>query len=244
MATATSEGAPAGHHRLAERLRAAVLGPRGGGTTRRRASDVFRLGFAVVVVAVSIPVMRANSAAELSIVRAVHPPPPAISWLVTVVFWLGSAGVSVLLVVVGLLVPRLTAVRRAAVAALATWGVCILLAVLLGPAAGRPPVSELAGVDASYPVTAIAVAIAVAATALPYLSRPVHRTVWFLVKAALVGPTEPCEKNTSLDISRSSRIIDSIADMISETMIPRLAFVALRTAPTPYRLLKLADVAA
>jgi hypothetical protein len=85
---------------MAERLRAAVLGPRGGGTTRRRASDVLRLGFAVVVVAVSIPVMRANSAAELSIVRAVHPPPPAISWLVTVVFWLGSAGVSVLLVLV------------------------------------------------------------------------------------------------------------------------------------------------
>ena len=173
--------------RLAERLRAAVLGPRGGGTTRRRASDAFRLGFAVVVVAVSIPVMRANSAAELSIVRAVHPPPAAISWLVTLVFWLGSAGVSVLLVVVGLLVPRLTAVRRAAVAALVTWGVCIVLGVLLGPAAGRPPVSELAGVDASYPVTQIAVAIAVAATALPYLSRPVHRTVWFLITVAVLA---------------------------------------------------------
>jgi uncharacterized protein (TIRG00374 family) len=187
MATATSEGVPAAHHRLAERLRAAVLAPRGDGTTRRRASDAFRLGLAVIVVAVSIPVMRANSAAELSIVRTVHPPPAAISWLVTLVFWLGSAGVSVLLVVVGLLVPRLTAVRRAAVAALATWGVCIALGVLLGPAAGRPPVSELAGVDASYPVTQIAVAIAVAATALPYLSRPLHRTVWVLVTVAVLA---------------------------------------------------------
>ena len=187
MATATSEGVPAAHRRLAERLRAAVLGPRGGGTTRRRASDAFRLGLAVVVVAVSIPVMRANSAAELSIVRAVHPPPAAISWLVTLVFWLGSAGVSVLLVVVGLLVPRLTAVRWAAVAALVTWGVCIVLGVLLGSAAGRPPVSELAGVDASYPVTQIAVAIAVAATALPYLSRPVHRTVWVLITVAVLA---------------------------------------------------------
>jgi hypothetical protein len=130
--------------------------------------------------------MRANSAAELSIVRAVHPPPAAISWLVTLVFWLGSAGVSVLLVVVGLLVPRLTAVRRAAVAALVTWGVCIVLGVLLGSAAGRPPVSELAGVDASYPVTQIAVAIAVAATALPYLSRPIHRLVWFGVAVAVL----------------------------------------------------------
>jgi hypothetical protein len=36
--------------------------------------------------------MKANSAAELSIVHAVHPPPAAISWLVTPVFWLGSAG--------------------------------------------------------------------------------------------------------------------------------------------------------
>jgi len=187
MATATSEDVPGARHQLTDRLRAAVLGPRGGGTTRRRASDAFRLGLAVVVVAVSIPVMRANSAAELSIVRAVHPPPAAISWLVTLVFWFGSAGVSVLLVVVGLLVPRLTAVRRAAVAAVLTWGVCILLSALLGPTAGRPLVSELAGLNAGYPVTQIAVAIAVAATALPYLSRPVHRLVWFLVAVAVLA---------------------------------------------------------
>src|SRR5580700_609597 len=136
MAAVSSEGTPEAHHQLAERLRAAVLGPRGGGTTRRRASDAFRLGLAVVVVAVSIPVMKANSAVELSIVHAVHPPPAAISWLVTTVFWVGSAGVSVLLVIVGLLVPRLTAVRWTAVAAVLTWGVCILLGVLLGRAAG------------------------------------------------------------------------------------------------------------
>src|SRR5580700_9673499 len=185
MAAVSSEAVPGAHHQLAQRLRAAVLGPRGGGTTRRRASDAFRLGLAVVVVAVSIPVMKANSAAELSIVRALHPPPAAISWLVTTAFWLGSAGVSVLLIVVGLLVPRLSAVRWTAVAAVLTWGICILLGVLLGPAAGRPPVSELAGVNAGYPVTQLAVAIAVAATALPYLSRPVHRTAWFLITVAV-----------------------------------------------------------
>ena len=186
MAAVTSEGAPGAHHQLAERLRAAVLGPRGGGTTRRRASDAFRLGLAVVVVAVSIPVMKANSAVELSIVHAVHPPPAAISWLVTTVFWIGSAGVSVLLVIVGLLVPRLTAVRWTAVAAVLTWGVCILLGAVLGPAAGRPPLSDLSGVNTGYPVTQIAVAIAVAATALPYLSRPVHRLVWFGVAVAVL----------------------------------------------------------
>ena len=186
MAAAASEGTPGAHHQLTERLRAAVLGPRGGGTTRRRASDAFRLGLAVIVVAVSIPVMRANSAAELSIVHAVHPPPAAISWLVTTVFWLGSAGVSVLLVIIGLMVPRLTAVRWIAAAAVLTWGVCIVLGAVLGPAAGRPPASELSGLNAGYPVTQIAVAIAVAATALPYLSRPVHRLAWFLIAVAVL----------------------------------------------------------
>lgn len=78
MTAVASEGTPVRHHRQRQRQRAAVLGPRGGGTTRRRASDAFRLGFAIVVVAVSLPVMRANSAVELSIVRALNPPPTAL----------------------------------------------------------------------------------------------------------------------------------------------------------------------
>ena len=187
MTAVASEGVPETRHQLQQRLRSTVLGPRGGGTTRRRASDAFRLALAIVVVLVSIPVMRANSAAELSIVRAVHPPPAAISWLVTSVFWLGSTGVIVLLVIVGLLVPRLTAVRWTAVAGLLTWGVCALLGVLLGPAAGRPPVDALAGLNTDYPVTQLAIAVAVAATVLPYLSRPMHRLVLLLLTLAVLA---------------------------------------------------------
>src|SRR6516162_6775624 len=147
MTAVASSDVPQASRQLSPRLRAAVLGPRGGGTTRRRASDAFRLGSAVVIVAVSVPVMRANSAVELSIVRALNPPPAAISWLVTSLFWLGSAGVVVLLAIVGLLVPRLTAVRHIAAAGVLTWDVCALLGALLGPAAGRPPHSELAGMN-------------------------------------------------------------------------------------------------
>jgi uncharacterized protein (TIRG00374 family) len=187
MTAVASEGVAGRRHQLRQRLRSTVLGPRGGGTTRRRASDAFRLALAVVVVLVSIPVMRANSAVELSIVRAVHPPPAAISWLVTSVFWLGSTGVIVLLVVVGLLVPRLTAVRWTAVAGVLTWGVCALLGVILGSSAGRPPAHALAGLNTGYPVTQLAVAVAVAATALPYLSRPVHRAVSLLVTLAVLA---------------------------------------------------------
>ncbi|HLK72091.1 MAG TPA: lysylphosphatidylglycerol synthase transmembrane domain-containing protein [Streptosporangiaceae bacterium] len=187
MTTVASEGVPETRHQLQRRLRATVLGPRGGGTTRRRASDAFRLGFAVVVVTASIPVMRANSAIELSIVRALNPPPAAVSWLVTSVFWLGSAGVIALLVIIALLVPRFAAIGWTALAAVLTWGSCALLSVLLGSGAGRPPVAALAGLDASYPVTGLAVTIAVAATALPYLSRPVHRLASFLIGLAVLA---------------------------------------------------------
>jgi glycosyltransferase 2 family protein len=171
----------------ARRLRAVVLGPRGGGTTRRRASDAFRLALAIVVVALSIPVMRANSAIELGIVHALNPPPEAIRWLVTGVFWLGSGGVIAGLAVLALLVPKLAAVRWIAVAAVATWAVCELLELVLGPAGGRPAADGLAGVDTSYPETQLAVTIAVAVTALPYLSRPLHRLVSALIAAAVIA---------------------------------------------------------
>jgi uncharacterized membrane protein YbhN (UPF0104 family) len=171
----------------ASRLRAAFLGPRGGGTTRRRASDAFRLGFAILVVAVSIPVMRANSAAELAILHVLHPPPAAIGWLVTAMFWLGSAGVVAGLIVLGLLVPGLAAVRRIAVAGLVAWAVCALLSAALGSAAGRPATPALAGVNTGYPVVQLAVTIAVAATALPYLRRALHRLVSFLIAVAVVA---------------------------------------------------------
>jgi glycosyltransferase 2 family protein len=169
------------------RLRAAVLGPRGGGTTRRRASDAFRLALAVVVVASSIPVMRANSAVELSVVHALYPPPAAIRWLVTTVFWAGSAGLSVLLVILGLLVPKLAALRWIAVAGLVTIALCLLLSDTLGPAAGRPPNASLAGLGTNFPVTVFAFTTAVAATALPYLSRPLHRLVSFLIAIASIA---------------------------------------------------------
>jgi uncharacterized protein (TIRG00374 family) len=187
MATVASQEVPGASHPLAQRLRAAVLGPRGGGTTRRRASDALRLAIAIAGVAVSIPVMRANSAAELSIVHALTPPPAAISWLVTSVFWLGSVGVVVLLVVVGLLVPRLAAVRWTALAGLLTWGICALLGAFLGSDAGRPAIDALAGLNTGYPVTQLAVTIAVVATALPYLSRPMHRLVSLLVAVAVLA---------------------------------------------------------
>lgn len=187
MATVAGQGVTGAAPLTADRLRAVVLGPRGGGTTRRRASDAFRFGFAVLAVAASIPVIRSNSAVELAVVHFLNPPPTAVRWLVTAAFWLGSAGVIVCLAALALLVPRLGAVRRIAAAGALTWAICALLSTALGPAAGRPATGALTGVDTSYPVIQLAVTIAVAATALPYLSRTFHRTVSFLVAVAVIA---------------------------------------------------------
>jgi uncharacterized protein (TIRG00374 family) len=64
-----------------------------------------------------------------------------------------------------------------AIAGLATLGVCLLLSAVLGPTGGRPPVPQLPGVVTAFPVTQLAVAMAVALTGLPFLSRPMHRIV-------------------------------------------------------------------
>lgn len=63
------------------------------------------------------------------------------------------------------------------------------------------------------------------------------------IKAALVGTYRAVrEKHVPRYLAEFEYRFNRRYDL--EAMIPRLAFVALRTAPMPYRLLKLADVAA
>ena len=66
-------------------------------------------------------------------------------------------------------------------------GASARLGALLGPAAGRPPISELAGLNAGYPVTQIAMAIAVAASALPYLTSSTSAGVELVAVAVLAA---------------------------------------------------------
>jgi hypothetical protein len=106
-------------------------------------------------------------------------------WLITAIWFVGSIGVTVALILIGLLVPRLTAVRQMGVAGLAALVICLLLDALVGPAAGRPPIPEFSGFDPRFPILQLAIATAVALAGLPYLSRPVHRIV--IVSTALAG---------------------------------------------------------
>ena len=140
-----------GHTPWNQRVRSLLLGPHGGGTTRRRASDAVRVGLAIVLVVICVPLAQADTSLEIHFTELITPPPTGIRWLITALWFVGSVGVIVMLVLIGLLVPRLTAVRQMAVAALAAVAVCLLLDALLGPAADRPPVPDLAGFDPASP---------------------------------------------------------------------------------------------
>src|ERR1700683_1908228 len=170
-----------------QRVRALVLGPRGGGRTRRRASDAVRVALALLVVVLCIPLVRHNTAVELDLAQLVHPPPAGVKWLVTTLWFLGSFGLVAALVLIGLLEPRLKAVRQMALAALVALGLCLLLDVLVGPNAGRPPSPQISGFDPRFPIIQLAIAVAVALTGLPFLSRPMHRIVGLAVALAAVS---------------------------------------------------------
>ena len=160
-----------------QRVRSMLLGPHGGGTTRRRASDVVRVAIATVLVVICVPLVQANTSVEIHVTELLTPPPTGMQWLITALWFVGSIGVIVALVLIGLLVPRLAAVRQMGVAGLAALLVCLLLDAWLGPAAGRPPIPVFSGFDPRFPILQLAVATAVALAGLPYLSRPMHRIV-------------------------------------------------------------------
>ena len=166
-AAATTSVPDVGHTTWSQRVRSLVLGPHGGGTTRRRASDAVRVGIAAVLVVICVPLVQANTAVEIHVTELITPPPTGMQWLITALWFVGSIGVTVALVLIGLLVPRLTAVRQMGVAGLAALVVCLLLDALLGPAAGRPPIPEFSGFDPRFPILQLAIATAVALAGCP-----------------------------------------------------------------------------
>ncbi len=166
------------------RARSLVLGPQGGGANRRRASDVVRVVVAVIVVVISVPLVRANTSIEVHIAQLLTPPPTGVRWLITTLWFVGSFGVIALLIVIGLLVPKLAAIRQVALAGVTALAACLLIEVVLGDAAGRPAIPELQGFDPRFPVLQLAIATAVALAGLPYLSRPLRRVICAAVALA------------------------------------------------------------
>jgi uncharacterized membrane protein YbhN (UPF0104 family) len=167
--------------------RSIVFAPEGDGARRRRGSDGFRLGTAVVVVFLGLAITHFDPAAEHKVLHFLSPPPNGVRWLVTSVYVLGSFGLIVILGSVALLSHRRAVLRDLVVVGLAACGLSALLWLVFGMTGGRPNDASLVGYNLDYPVAIVAATVAVAMAALPYLSRTIQRLVELVIGLAAVA---------------------------------------------------------
>ena len=95
----------------------------------------------------------------------------------TVVYNAGSAGITIALVVLALVGRRWVIARDVALSAAVTAAVSGILVLALGSRGGRPSGIAIHGYYVSFPVLRIALFMAVATAALPYLARTLQRLI-------------------------------------------------------------------
>jgi glycosyltransferase 2 family protein len=183
----TQEGASTQGPARARIWRSIVFAPEGDGNRRRRGSDGFRLGAALVIVLVGLAIVRVDPGPEHEIVHFFSPPPDGIRWLVTTTYILGSFGLIVILGAVAFLSHRRAVLRDLTLAGAAAFGFSALMWLVFGSTGGRPHDASLAGYNLDYPVAIVVVVVAVAMAALPYLSRSVQRLVELVVALAALA---------------------------------------------------------
>jgi uncharacterized membrane protein YbhN (UPF0104 family) len=173
---------------LLRNWRAALFAPVGDGQRRRRGSDGARLVLAAAGLACCVLVIHFNSRIDQAIAQVIHPPPWTISWLVTVVYQLGSLGLTIFLPALALLARRWEVARDIAVSAAGAAVLSGLLVLLLGSEGGRSSGVVIQGYHMSFPVLQIALFAAVATAMLPYLARGMQRiTEAFITLAAMAS---------------------------------------------------------
>jgi uncharacterized membrane protein YbhN (UPF0104 family) len=122
-------------------------------------------------------VIRYDSRVDRAVIAVIHPPPRSITWLVTVVYQAGSYGIGIFLVLLAVIARRWEVARDIAASAVGTVAVSGILVLVLGGRGGRPGGVVIHGYDLSFPVLQIALFMAVATAALPYLARAVQRLI-------------------------------------------------------------------
>ncbi len=165
-----------------------MFAPVGDGQRRRRGSDGVRLACAVAGLICCLLIIRYNSRIDRAIIEVIHPPPRSITWLVTVVYEAGSYCVVGALVLLTLIARRWPMARDLALSAAVAALTSGLLILLLGGQGGRPSGTQLDDYDLSFPVLQIALFMAVATVALPYLARGLQRLIeTFIALVTLAG---------------------------------------------------------
>ena len=166
-----------GERGLLRSWRSVVFAPVGDGLRRRRGTDGVRLACAVLALVCCLLIIRYDSRVDRAIVQVIYPAPWSITWLVTVVYQAGSLGVVFVLVALALIARRWLVARDIALSAAGAAAVSGFLIAVLGSRGGRPAGVVIGGFDLSFPVLRIALFMAVATAALPYLARGMQRLV-------------------------------------------------------------------
>ncbi len=171
-----SAGAPPAPD-LVRGWRSILFAPVGDGQRRRRGSDGARLVTAALALVCCVLVIHYDSRIDRAVAQVIHPPPRSITWLVTVVYDAGGIGVTILLLAVALIARRWAAARDIALSAVIAAAVSGILTLLLGSNGGRPPGILIHGYYMRFPVLQVALFMAVATAALPYLARGLQRLI-------------------------------------------------------------------
>ena len=157
--------------------RSLLFAPVGDGQRRRRGSDGARLLTAALALACCVLIIHYDSRIDRAVTQVIHPPPRSITWLVTVVYQAGGIGVTIALLALALIARRWVVARDIALSAVLAAVVSGILTLLLGSNGGRPPGILIHGYHMRFPVFQIALFMAVATAALPYLARGLQRLI-------------------------------------------------------------------
>ncbi len=157
--------------------RAIFFAPIGDGQRRRRGSDGVRLGLAALAVLFCLLALRLNPNAEHTVLDVITPAPNGIRWLVASLWWVGTVGVMVAVAVLAALSRRWAVLRDPVVAGVGAWLVTVGSGALFGTTGGRPPDLAYRQFSYAFPVAQVAMTVAVATAASPYLSRWLQRTL-------------------------------------------------------------------
>jgi len=136
-----------------------------------------RLAAAVLALVCCLLVIRFDSRVDRAVAQVIHPPPWSITWLVTVVYQVGSYGVAIALVLLAVVARRWEIARDIGLSAAGTAAVTGILILLLGSNGGRPAGIVIDDYVLRFPVLQVALFMALTTAALPYLARGVQRLI-------------------------------------------------------------------
>ena len=205
--------------------RSVLFAPVGAGQRRRRGRDGLRLAAALLTLVCCLLIIRYDSRIDRAIIQVIHPPPRSITWLVTVVYDAGSAGITIALLALPDRSPLVIA-RRHRVSAAVTAAASGILVLALGSRGGRPSGIAIHGYYVSFPILQIALFMAVATAALPYLARTLQRPIEIFI--ALVALASAVGGH-GLPLN----VLGSLAIGWGATTLVRLVFGSRSASPRP-----------